>query len=324
MASEYFGEAPHGVMFHHFHGKRHVPSQGSITGAELETVLDFIGPKRILTPEEWLVRLAEGSLEPQALCLTFDDALLSQIDIALPVLHRLGLKAFWFVYSSVFEGQISKFEIYRAFRSRYFSDPDEFCTQFTRRIMRSPFAERAHQALVEEEIERIRRMFPFYTRPDVEFRLIRDKALTLVQYERFMDEWIAVSGLDVQKLAANLWMSDDHLRQLSRDGHVVGLHSYSHPMVMGTLPYEEQRTEYEKNLRHIRRVSSKSVVTMAHPANSYSQVTLNLLSTLGVQCGFRSNMTAVAPGGKLNPNRLELAREDHANIIRLLREGVNG
>jgi peptidoglycan/xylan/chitin deacetylase (PgdA/CDA1 family) len=312
--------AAHGIMFHHFHDARHPVSQGSIAAQELEEILRFIGLQRILTPQEWLARLERGALKPEDLCLTFDDSLLSQIDIALPVLQRHELQAFWFVYSSVFEGHFSRFEIYRAFRSRLFQSTEEFFADFTKRVLRSEFADKTRAVITDEEIARIRTIFPFYSRGDVEFRLIRDHAMSPPEYDVFMDHWLAESGVALQDLTAGLWMNNDHLRQLARDGHMIGLHSYSHPMVMARLSHDEQLGEYEKNLRHIQNASSVAPLTMAHPANSYSDVTLGLLSSLGIRCGFRSNMSTRKPGERLNPDRLELAREDHANIMRLLRE----
>ena len=311
-------------MLHHFHDARHPASQGSISAQEFEQILDFVGPQRILTPQEWLARLDRGALRPEDLCLTFDDALLSQIDIALPVLQRYRLRAFWFVYSSVFEGHFSRFEVYRAFRSRCFENTEDFFADFTKRVLGSTFAQKARAALQDEQIDRMRSTFPFYSRGDVEFRLIRDRALTPQEYDAFMDDWLAESGIGLADLARGLWMKDEHLRELAREGHVIGLHSYSHPMVMASLPYEEQLNEYKNNVRHIESALSVAPLAMAHPANSYSDVTLQVLSSLGIRCGFRSNMSPSKPGEPLNANRLELAREDHANIMRRLREGVSG
>lgn len=311
----------HGIMFHHFHGGRHAVGQGSISASELESILDFVGRDRILDPPEWLRRLDRGTLEPQDLCLTFDDALLSQIDVALPVLERLGLKAIWFVFSCVFEGRPAKFEMYRAFRCRYFRSVDQFSALFLHRVARSEHAAKLRAVLDQDEIARRLAIFPFYSRLDVEFRLVRDYALTPVEYEALMDAWIADSGVSQEELARDLWMTDDHLRELASRGHAIGLHSYSHPMVMSSLAPHEQKIEYEKNIAHIRCVSGTAPVAMAHPANSYDDRTLDILMSLGIRCGFRSNMSPVRAGQLPNRKALELMRQDHANIIRTQKGG---
>ena len=72
----------------------------------------------------------DGRLEQQHLCLTFDDALLCQYDIAKPVMDRFGITGFWFVYSSVFQGELEILEIYRYIRCVYFDTIDKFYVGF--------------------------------------------------------------------------------------------------------------------------------------------------------------------------------------------------
>jgi peptidoglycan/xylan/chitin deacetylase (PgdA/CDA1 family) len=263
-------------------------------------------------------RLQRRELQDGHACLTFDDALLCQFEIALPILEERRLTAFWFVYSSVFEGQIGKLELYRFFRTTCFDGVDEFYDVFFQRVSASEFAEAAQRVVDEPTISQTLASFPFYSVEDVKFRLVRDRALSPAQYERLMDGLIDDYGLDVTAAAGALWMSDDHLRYLSEHGHMVGLHSYSHPTALARLAPEEQADEYARNFRHVQRVCRQDPVAMAHPTNSYTEETLAILRKLGIRCGFRSNMSPSREGGALNPNPLEFAREDHANIMRRL------
>lgn len=306
-------------MFHHFRGGRHPNVQGSISQQDFERIIRFLDPRRILTPFKWLEKVDEGCPNASDLCLTFDDGLLSQYEIARPVLEKYRLTAFWFVYSCVFEGELAKFEVYRAFRCRFFPDVDAFYATFFRSVS-DELGVNTHDAVSEKDIERFRKSYPFYSVNDARFRLLRDRVLTNAGYEHVMDELIQERGLSLTDLAAGLWMSNDHLRHLSGDGHVVGLHSYSHPMVLGDLPYERQREEYERNSMHLKRVCGTAPIVVAHPANSYSDQTIEILKGLGVRCGFRANMAPRREGEALNPSPLELAREDHANIMPALNE----
>lgn len=307
----------HGVMFHHFHDARHPRGQGSISEGEFEDILQFIGVHNVVSPQEWMDRLQRCELDGQV-CLTFDDALRCQFDIVLPILERHRLTAFWFVYSSVFEGQVGKLELYRFFRTTCFDGVDEFYDVFFQRVSASECAEAAQRVVDEPAIRQTLALFPFYSAADVKFRLIRDRALSPAQYERLMDGLIDDYGLDVAAAASTLWMSDDHLRYLSEHGHMVGLHSYSHPTALARLAPEEQADEYARNFRHVQRVCRHDPSVMAHPTNSYTEETLAVLRKLGIRCGFRSNMSPSREGGALNPNPLECAREDHANIMRRL------
>ena len=308
-------------MFHHFHNKAHPKVQGSISQEEFEDILNFVGIGRILNSFDWLEKLGEGRLSKEDVCITLDDSLLCQFEIALPVLEKFNLTAFWFVYSSVFEGTLEKMEIYRFFRTTFFQSIDDFYGIFFKRIFNSEVAKKAQEVLEEGQIKKLIEQFPFYSANDAKFRLIRDCALGKEKYERIMDEMILECGVSISDLSKRLWMCNDHLGYLSGHGHVVGLHSYSHPMVFTNLSYQEQFEQYQKNYIHIKTVCQCTPVAMSHPVNSYDEDTLKILKNLGICCGFRANMLAKSEGGRLNPTNLEIAREDNANIVRMLRRG---
>ena len=312
-------EVPHGIMFHHFHdGGRHPRQQGSISGEELEAVLAHVGVGNILDPQAWMEKMGRRQLTAADRCLTFDDGVLCQFDVALPVLERHGLRAFWFVYSNVFEGHVGKLELYRMFRTLCFDDLDDFYAVFFQRVFASALASAARAVLEEDRIAQYRASFPFCSVDDVKFRFIRDRALGPEAYERLMDGLIVEYSLDVAEIAQRLWLSNAHLRQLADHGHLIGLHSYSHPTVLAALPPEEQAEEYRKNFAHITAASGQEPVAMAHPCNSYTEQTLDILRRLGIRCGFRSNMVPAGEHGRLNPTPWEMARQDHANIMRAL------
>lgn len=313
----------HGAMFHHFHDNKHYQGQGSISQENFGNILKFIGIDRIISPDEWMRRLDAGRLNDKDICLTFDDGLLSQFDVALPVLEKYNLKAFWFIYSNVFEGQLSKLEIYRVFRSKFFQDIDSFYNVFFDKIFRSKFKDKAQSATKEKDINKYNEKYPFYTINDTRFRFIRDRVLTLQEYETIMDSIIKEHGLIPEELSKNLWMTNDNLIYLSNRGHMIGLHSYSHPTVFADLSFEGQIEEYRRNHSHIRHICGKSPVVMAHPVNSYNDETFKVLNQLGIRCGFRSNMFPKIEGNTLNSNRYEIAREDHSNITRMMKAKIS-
>jgi peptidoglycan/xylan/chitin deacetylase (PgdA/CDA1 family) len=119
-----------------------------------------------------------------------------------------------------------------------------------------------------------------------------------------------MSEADLQTL---LWMDNRCLQELDLSGHIIGLHSYSHPTALAKLPPDIQRAEYQKNFDHLSRVLEKRPVTMSHPSNSYGPNTLAILNDMGVTLGFRADMTRGT-----GFSALEYPREDHANIIRAM------
>jgi len=310
----YRKDIPHGIMFHHFHGDKHLPSQGSISSDGFKKILEYIGIERFLSPDEWLEKLFKKALKNEDLCLTFDDGLLSQIEVALPVLEHYGLRGFWFAYSGVFEGGIENLEIYRLFRTKYFSNINEFYGLFFKKAAEAGAPAEAEGKIISEQ----QKLYPFYSVNDIKFRILRDKILGPQKYEKLMDSLLADYRVSKEDLAKGLWMADNDLKYLSGSGHNIGLHSYSHPTTLAGLSFENQLGEYQKNYFHLEKVCGKKPVAVSHPCNSYNEDTMEVLGRLGIQCGFRANMFPCQEGGRLNASNLEIAREDHANLMRML------
>lgn len=309
----------HGLMFHRFHKSGDLPSgQGSLTEGQLEEIVKFIGTERILLPEEWISRVKTHELQKHHLCITFDDGLRSQFDVALPVLERYKLKAFWFVFSSVFDGKIDRNEVYNRFATTDFASFEVFVEEFLKFYS---VPDRTFQNNDYGHFAKcLRDGFPFYTENDIRYRFIRNKLLLRSEFEKAMDSMIKANGSSVSRISKHLWLTNDHLQSLHQNGHRIGLHSYDHPFEMANLNVEEQKDQYLRNYQHISRVTGDIVECMSHPLNSYSQDTIDILSELGVVCGFRSNITP--PIGKaIDAHCLELAREDGSQFT-LTRTGV--
>ena len=82
-------------MFHHFHDDGiHTKGQGSISKDDFYRLIKFIGRKNILDANDFFEKFKENKLKENEVCLTFDDAIKCQIDVALPVLEDLKIKIF--------------------------------------------------------------------------------------------------------------------------------------------------------------------------------------------------------------------------------------
>ena len=128
----------HGIMFHHFHDDTiHKKSQGSISKDDLSKIIKYIGKENILDANIFYDKLKKNKLSNKEVCITFDDALKSQIDVALPVLEDFNIKCFFFVYTSIFEGKPDNLEIFRYFRTNCFKSIDDFYTNFYKILNRN-------------------------------------------------------------------------------------------------------------------------------------------------------------------------------------------
>jgi len=313
--SIYKSNFPHGIMFHHFHGEGsvvHPSGEGSLSADDLANMIEFLGGKRfILDVEKWLNKALTGKLENKDIFLSFDDSLLCQIEIAEPVLDSFNIKGAFFVYSYVLEGNMSRLELYRIFRNKYFSRFSDFFNTFLN--YKSKFSDKIKKAI---------KYFPeeyliehkCYSKEDRIFRYIRDMCLEKKEYEYIMDGLVDEYG-GLEKLGVNRWMNDNDLINLKKKGHIIGLHSHSHPNKLEILSYNEQKSEYLKNKRHIEKVVGKqNFLIAAHPSNSYNNKTLSILDSLGVDLAFCSSMVGGVKG------KFKYPREDHVNILKSMSE----
>jgi len=157
---------PHSVMFHHFHGGMHSPGQGSLSASQFAEMLEWLRARyRILNAADFRHAALTHELDTSDICISFDDALLCQFDIALPVLDHYGIKAFFFIYSAPLCGEDNYLEIFRDFRHSSFSEMDEFYEEFF--IMMWEETGDSYTASMTEFAESdYLAAYPFYSRND--------------------------------------------------------------------------------------------------------------------------------------------------------------
>ena len=299
---------PHGLLFHHFHDGRHPRGQGSISAETLADIIHFVGRDRLLPAGEWLRRAEAGRLGPEDLCLTFDDNLRCQYDVAYPVVRDHGLTAFFFIYSSPLEGKAERLEVYRYFRSTRFAQIGDFYDSFYRVLEKFPGGNKAKAELEGADASGYLADKPFYSLADRKFRYLRDHVLGTEGYHCVMDRMIEESGMDTEGLISKLWMNAACLRHLQSDGNVIGLHSHSHPTRISALSENEQFREYRDNITALEGILNVRPIAMSHPCGDYSGKTLGVLKALGVKIGFRAEMDSVLK------SPLEYPRENHVLI----------
>ncbi len=309
----------HGIMFHHFHDDGiHTKGQGSIDKDDFYKMINFIGRENILDADVFFEKFKNNKLKNNDVCLTFDDAIKCQFDIALPVLEELQIKSFFFVYTSMFENKPDSLEFFRYFRMNYFNNVDEFYANFYKVLDKDlkPFFEKS-----SDEITKLKIKFTHNSIEDIKFRLVRDNFLTKSQYEKIMFLMFKEKQFNHNDFSKKLFFQKSDLQTLNNLGHLIGLHSHNHPTLLEKLSAEEQKNEYEKCLSSISNVLGKEkneIKYMSHPCGSYNEDTLQILKELGIELGFKQIMTIEPEKGmkKINNSFLEIARQDHADIYK--------
>ena len=302
----------HSIMFHHFHNNIHLPAQGSISSEEFYDMIAWLGKRfNILDANNYTDKFISGTLNKTDICLSFDDALLCQYDIVIPVLEELNITAFFFVYSSALLGKSSNLEVYRLFRSSVYKNIDVFYKSFFEKLIS---VDNIRYVKHKEKFNLLNYLnqYSFYSKNDKWFRYLRDVFLSTDKYDEIMQEIMREKNFDTKAAKENIWMTEEQLLDIHLKGHKVGLHSYSHPTVISKLTIYEQTLEYKKNLQHLSKLlNCSNINSMAHPCGDYSNETLDILKNMGIKIGFCSNMII-----KDRKGSLEVPREDHANILK--------
>ena len=274
-------------MFHHFHDDGiHTKGQGSISKDDFYKLIKFIGKKNILDADIFFEKFKKNNLKENEVCLTFDDGIKCQIDVALPVLEDLKIKSFFFVHTSIFEDKPDNLEIFRYFRMNYFNDINDFYINFYKALNKDQnnFFKQNQTKIKDAKIK-----FPHYSIEDIKFRLVRDIVLKRTEYEKTMFLMMNEKKFEPKIFYSNLFFNSEDLKNLNKLGHLVGLHSHNHPTLLEALSYEEQKQEYKQCISNISKILGKSqdeIKWMSHPYGSYDNNTLQILKELGIELGF--------------------------------------
>ena len=301
-------------MFHHFFSEKHPRGQGAISAHEFEKMLTWLEYHfTILSPDDFTKALAENKLESGQICLTFDDSLLCQYDVALPVLESKNLKAFFNIYSSAFSGNPDPLEVFRYFRTVQFSSIEDFYSEFFGHLHKSIPEIYREGIITFQRQDSYLRNYPFYSINDKKFRFLRDYILGRELYNSLMWDLIKNFKFDASCVPDKVFMSTEQLISLQAGGHKIGLHSHTHPTQFSSLTYSAQKLEYAENLNFLVSEVGVKADSMAHPCGSYNLETIQILRELEIKIGFGSSLNTNIWG-----TEFEIPREDHMTIQRLV------
>ena len=308
----------HGIMFHHFHdAKKHYMGQGSIDKNKFNFIIKYLGRKNILNPDEFIYKWKQNELKNNHLCLTFDDGLKCQFDIAFPLLERFKIQAFFFPNTINLTNRKNYLELFRAFRHTSYDTIDQFYYDFFKALNIKNLDlvfKKKNQLIKHWKIK-----FPFYSISDIRFRILREFLINEKKYEETMFKLIKNKKFEYKKKINQIYMTHRELKTLSDANHNIGLHSHSHPTLMRKLPLNNQIKEYTKNKKILESILKKKVNSMSHPCGSYSSSTLKILKKLELDIGFRSTVIVDMNMKKINNSKFEIAREDHSNILNTIK-----
>ena len=154
------------------------------------------------------------------------------------------------------------------------------------------------------------KQYYFYTHEDRKFRYVRNEVLQTGDYDFIMNGMMAKHGYSIEDNMKLLWMTANDVKDLRGSGHIIGIHSHTHPTRIEKMTYKEQSEEYGKNKEILQDILKEKIITASYPCDSYNPDTLEIMKKLDIGLGFKANML---DGPE---SYLEVPRQDHANILK--------
>jgi peptidoglycan/xylan/chitin deacetylase (PgdA/CDA1 family) len=294
-------------MFHDFMKDNSVGTQGAVSEENFYKIIDFCNTDKISNPHI-IIENTKKNLE-KSLFLTFDDGLLSQFDIALQILEERNIKGLFFVHSKPLIGEYDIHQITRNFKNtKHFDTVDEFNSLLIE-VLKSTFSDK-EKSKIEKDFRESKYLdeYNFYSESDRELRYIRDFKVTLEQYQDSILSLMNEKGINIEDLIEQTYMNKKMLKEVAEKGHVIGLHSHSHPTNLARMTEEEQYFELNTNSEILEEIIGYKPKAISYPSNSYNQFTIEVLKKLKVNYGFRAN-------DQINLDPYELARIDATYIV---------
>ena len=185
-----------------------------VTTIGLAAQLELIGGSfEFVSRDDLLAAVAgEGSLPERACVVTFDDGLRCQLELALPVLERLGVPAIFFVAGKPLAEQKALYvHKVHALRERLPND----------QLLRLAGGGEVPVEVAQEHYR--------YDEPDAaRLKYLLNMALPLDQREQVVGVAFAEVFPDEEALVRELYMSREDVAELERRHAAVGAHSYAH------------------------------------------------------------------------------------------------
>lgn len=214
---------------------------GEPDAASFEARLQWLAAGfRVLPLVEAVRRLRDGSLPPNAACITFDDGYADNATVAAPILSRMRMSATFFISTGFLDGgrmwNDTVIESVRGCRSGSLDLDAVGCGRW------SCIDDAARIATIHGLLDRL-------------------KYLPQVERQAKVDAIADAVGLPSR---SDLMMTRQQLRELRRYGMSIGAHTVTHP-ILTTLTNDEARAEIADGRLELEEILGERVKVFAYP-----------------------------------------------------------
>ncbi len=260
----------------------------------------------VVTMEQVLDAVCNGSgLPEKALLLTFDDGYIDNYTYAMPLLEEFGMQGSFFISAKTFDTHqlldVNKIHYILASADvkPLLSDVKEKLDYYRGREFDYPSNDELWDKYAEDkrfdgkDIVFVKRMLQ---------TVLPEKLRNRISSELF-EKYVGVSE---EQLAYELYMTEEQIRTMKRNGMFIGIHGYDHYW-LGNLSPEEMRADINKALDVMDEFIDRKKWVMNYPYGNYNEDVLSYAKSQGACMGFS---TAVRVADLDNDNLMLLPRFD--------------
>lgn len=229
------------LLFHRVLAEPDALSPGEPTAAHFDAQMALLSRVfRLLPLDDALSMLTAGRLPSRALCITFDDGYLDNLEVALPILQRHGIVATFYIASGLIDGgRMMHDTVIESVRRLVAPSVDLGWLGLGPRAV----GDVASRLTLIEEIVRKIKYLPFAERLETCQRLA------------------AMAG---GELPNNLMMSSEQVRELHRAGMRIGAHTHEHP-ILSKLDAAEASSQIRKSRQVLADILGTAPSMFAYP-----------------------------------------------------------
>lgn len=244
---------------------------------------------------EEVLEAVEGrqTLPDNALLLTFDDGYIDNFTFALPILQEYGVQGSFFIPGKTFATHqlldVNKIHYILASASNKMNNLIEDLYKRLDYYRGSEFEYPSNEDLYNEyavanrfdpkEIIFVKRILQ---------NAIPEKVRNMISSELFKK----YVGVTEEQLAYELYMTEDQIRTMRRQGMYIGIHGYDHYW-LGKLTKEQMQTDIDMALDVMNEFINPQKWVMNYPYGNYSEDVLNYIKSKGATMGLTTEVDAV-------------------------------
>jgi peptidoglycan/xylan/chitin deacetylase (PgdA/CDA1 family) len=288
------------------------PSIFGVTPNEFEAQLDALAKEGDFIALDDIIDCIKNDqpLDKHYICVTFDDGLKEQFELAMPILQRKGIPFIFFINpSNYIENSVSIVHQVHLLRSQIPSS--EILNTISGDT--SGNTSNTHLSLTAEEKLKARQHYNFDSPADAELKYILNFKLSFAQQKQLIAS-LFQHYFDEKEVSKQLYMDEEELKKVAAC-NCLGSHTYHH-FPLGKLSREEIAFEIAESQKALTSLTGKPIEAISYPYGSFEACAFPVVEYAernGFVFGF--TMERAANNNNITHQPLAMARFDCNDVV---------